>query len=227
MAEHSDATSTPIVVRESADARDLLWLLVALGVIAGVIWLIASGAGSELITTRDPRTGLETESPAWIGIPILAFVALAWPTIRLGSLLARPTMAVVDATGVRLHKATLAHLRSSEPTVEATWDAIDRVVVWRLHTGRLGPVSTARTLIGLELSNDYYEIHKKSPGPKDRESTMIRRSGVPKRLGVLMKTRSVAASSRQIRDLADAVARFAPDVPVVNERTPGGGPAEG
>ncbi|MGH8880441.1 MAG: hypothetical protein ACRD0P_24320, partial [Stackebrandtia sp.] len=77
--------------------------------------------------------------------------------------------------------------------------------------------------VGVVVASDYYELHAKAPTAQQRESRQVRKSGVPKHLGVMMKARSVAAGPRQARDLATAVARFAPQVTVTDERLPGDG----
>ncbi|MFD0558635.1 hypothetical protein FB566_4585 [Stackebrandtia endophytica] len=218
--------STPapdsVTVSAGTNWRDLAWL--GFGLVASVFLVVMiATAGDDLITTRDPHTRADGETPVWLGALMLIPVVLLWPVLRVWTLIAGRRMAVVDAAGLRLFPASFADLRRSTPSVTVTWDQVDRVVLWRRRMGPVAGFSWWRTRLGVELSGDYYEIHAKEPTVTQRASRDIRKDGVPRRLGVMMPARSVACGPRRLGAVADAVTRFAPNVPVVDERAlPGG-----
>jgi|GEM_PF-5746071 len=208
-----------VTIRAGVNWRDLAWFGFGLLGLTVLIVIVAT-AGDESITTRDPRTRADGDTPVWLGGLILMPVVLFWPAVRAWSLLAGRPLAVIDATGIRLFKASFADFRQSTPSVDVTWDQVDRIVLWRLRAGQVAGVAWWRTRLGVELSGDYYEIHAKDPTAQQRASRDVRKDGVPRRFGVMMKARSVAASPRRLGAIATAAARFAPRVPVVDERTP-------
>lgn len=212
-------TTDSVSVRNGVTVADLCWFGFGVAVVALAVWGLVTDDG-EVTTYRDTRVGMDSRMPVALGIVVFAVLALIWPVIRAVGVASRPTMAVVDATGVRLFKAGAGVFRSSTPTVTAAWTDIDRIVLWHWRPPSRWWFPRRRLRLGLELSGDYYTVTRRRPTEQQSASRAVRRSGVPVRLGVMMPSRSVAATPRQFRAVAAAVARYSPTTVVVDDRRP-------
>jgi hypothetical protein len=216
----ASASNHAVPVPERVRVRDLVLFACTAVAIAATPWMLTS-AGSDPIAYRDSR-GLDTEAPAWMGVLVYLVPLLAWSGMKAYHLLRRPAAAVLEPGRIRLYPEIGGlYLRSETPRVDLPWDEVERIVVWRIQRKWLWCLPVWQARVGVERTSDWYEVAQREPTKKQRESREFRRDGSPVRLGAMLNARSVRLSPRAAEAIATAAARFAPGVPVVDERRPG------
>ncbi|WP_344484297.1 hypothetical protein [Glycomyces endophyticus] len=201
--------------------HDLVVIVLAIALIALLPWLLAS-AGSEPAEYRDHRTGRDMTAPAWVGVLVFALPFVVWAGMKAWNRAAKPTAATVGPGGVRLHREIAGlYLRGETPAVDLAWSEVRRMVLWRRRKRWLGVLPGWETRVGVERTDDWYQVSRRDPTPSELQSRGHRKDGSPVRLGSMLHTRSVKLTPRAARRLAAAVARYAMGVEFADERTPG------
>lgn len=222
-------TSAPadgeVTVTERVRPHDLVLFAVAIALLVAVPWMLMS-AGSDPVSYRDAQ-GTDTEMPSWLGLLVLIIPFLAWPAMKAYHLVRAPAAAIVGPRGIRLYSEGLGglYMRLEEPSVDLPWDEIERVVLWRLQRKWLGFIPVRQSQVGVEKTTDWYGVTQREPSEKQRKSAEVRPDGSPVRLGAMLNSRSVRLGPHGAKAIAEAAARFAPRVAVVDERVHGESPA--
>ncbi|THV23533.1 hypothetical protein [Glycomyces paridis] len=210
-----------VAVAERARVRDVVLFAVTAVAVAATPWMLVS-AGSDPVYYRDSR-GLDTEAPAWAGVLVYLVPLLAWSGAKLFHLLRSPAAAVVGPGGIRLYGEAIGglYLRKEEVRVEAPWEQVQRIVLWRKQSKWLWCLPVWQSQVGVLKTSDWYTVSRREPSRRERESREVRRDGSPVRLGAMLRARSVRLSPRGAEAIAAAAARFAPGVEVWDERVHG------
>jgi hypothetical protein len=208
-----DAVPARIVIRHPIEIADLLWAAFGLLVLVATGFATAA-AGWEDAVARDPITGDYTvETYAWAA-PLMTGLALAgYPMLRTVFFVFNREKAVqVDANGIVLH---------GKAAVRARWGEIDRIVFWRKRVTRFGFVKRWEPQIGIVSRSERTANFQRAAGDRSWTAEDLRPNGVPEWLPGGIQKHSVRLSFRSAAEVVVVVARFAPDVPVSDEREPG------
>jgi hypothetical protein len=201
--------------------HDLVLFVVALVLVATLPWMLAS-AGSGPVEYRDHQTGQDRTAPAWVGVLVFAVPFLAWTGMKACNLLAKPAAATLGPGGLRLYEEIGGlYMRRDTPDVDVPWTEVRRIVLWRRRTRRLGFIPGWVTHVGVEKTDDWYQVSRKEPTARELATRDHRRDGSPIRLGSMLYARSVKLTPAAARRLAAAVARYAAGVELVDERVAG------
>ncbi|MCH7230536.1 hypothetical protein L0U85_06665 [Glycomyces sp. L485] len=218
MTRSSDVREFEVAVADRLRTRDLVLFAIAVAALVAAPWMMI-GAGSDPVSYRD-ASGFEKETPAWMGVPILLAPLLGWSGIKAYHLLRRPAAAIVGPDGIRLYPEGLhgLYMRMTVPVVDLPWGEVEQVVLWRLRRKLLWLFPAWESHVGVEKTTEWYEVSQREPTERQRQSREVRPNGSPVRLGSMLKSRSVRLSPRAAVQIAEAAARFAPRVKVVDER---------
>lgn len=217
MAE-SATDPTAIAVPDRVRLGDLLWFATAAVLIAVTPWMFISSAGE----TAEYRTeqGSYAETPVAFPLAIFLLIVLAWAGTKAYFLLRRPVVARIGSEGVRLFPEGVRGLRRRQdtPAVDVPWNEVRRLILWDRSEKLLFFIPGKRTQLGVEKINDAYSVVQKEPTEQQRQSRDHRDNGSPVRLGSMLLSRSVEFPPRGAKAVATAVAAFAPNVQVLDER---------
>lgn len=198
--------------------HDLVLFILTLALLAALPWMLMS-AGSEPVEYRDQRTLNDVTVPAWLGL--LAFVVpfLVWPGMKAWYLLQRPAAATLGPGGIRLYDDVGGlYARKDAKTVNLSWGEVQRIILWRKRTHWLWIIPGWTTQAGVEKPDDWYQVSRREPTAAERGNPGHRDDGSPIRLGAMLKSRSVRLGPAAFKDLAQAAARYALHVEIVDER---------
>ncbi|GAA2286545.1 hypothetical protein GCM10009853_047110 [Glycomyces scopariae] len=208
-------------VSDTLRAHDLVIIVLAVALLAVLPWLLAS-AGSEPADYRDHRTGRDMTAPAWVGVLVFALPFIVWAAMKAWNRAAKPVAATVGPGGVRLFPEIGGlYLRGETPAVDLPWSEVRRLVLWRRRKRWLGFLPGRETRVGVERTDDWYQVSRRDPTPKELASLDHRKDGSPVRLGSMLHTRSVKLTPKAARRLAKSVARYAMGIDFTDERTLG------
>lgn len=200
-----------ITVKDRIEPSTWLWLSFGLLVVLAAPWLlIAAGTGE--VTTRDLVTGFETQTWAWVGPLMLVLAALGYPLMLVISVFFRGPAVRLDAERIQLR---------GRSKVFARWSEVDRIVLWRRRVRRFGCIPGWEPQVGVVPNNSRTKGFQQVASGRRWDIGDLRPNGVPEWLPGGVQKRSVRLSHRCGPELAAGVARFAPDVLVVDERDPG------
>ncbi|WP_205325360.1 hypothetical protein [Glycomyces sp. YM15] len=218
MTPESKAREHEVEVAERVRPRDAVLFAIAVAAMAASPWAFSS-AGTELVTYED-SSGSESEAPAWVGVLVPLVPLLLWSGFKAYHLLRRPAAAIVGPHGIRLFSEAFTgmYMRHEEPDVDLPWEEVARIVLWRMPCRVLWLIPAWEARIGVEKTNDWYGVSQREPTEKQLRSREARPDGSPVRLGAMLNSRSVRLSPRRAVPIAEAAARFAPRVEVVDER---------
>ncbi|MEU6860182.1 hypothetical protein AB0B28_15070 [Glycomyces sp. NPDC046736] len=206
-------------VHERIRPQDAVLFLVTAALLVALPWMLVS-AGSEPVEYRDQRTLTDVTVPAWSGLLAFVIPFLVWPGMKAWYLLKKPAAAKLGPGGMRLFDDFSGlYLRQGAKKVNLGWDEVRRVVLWRRRTLWLKCIPGWTSQVGVEKRDDWYEADLREPTAKDLNSREHRPDGSPIRLGCMLRSRSVRLSPAAFNHLAAEIARFAPQVEVVDERT--------
>ncbi|GAB3649395.1 hypothetical protein [Glycomyces tarimensis] len=210
-----------ITIADRIRLGDLLWFTTAAALVAATPWMFMDSA-EETVVYRSSG-GVDTETSVPLTLAFFLLIVVAWTAAKAFYLLRGPVVAKIDAEGLRLFSEgiRLLHVRRDTPSVDLPWNEVQRLIVWRQQTRILGLFPGWRTRLGVEKTGDYYTVSQKEPSAKERASKEHRENGSPVRLSQTLLSRSVGLSPLCLRAVAEAVADFAPDIEVVDERRRG------
>jgi hypothetical protein len=216
-----DSDAGEIAVTERVRPRDVVLFAITAAALAAAPWMLIS-AGSEPVAYRN-STGGDSEASTWLGVLVPLVPLLAWAGIKAYHLTRRSVAAIAGPGGIRLFSEDFGgmYARFREPDVDLTWEEVERVVVWRLRTKLLWLFPAWESRVGVEKTTDRYGVTQREPTEAQRRSNESRPDGSPVRLGSMLNSRSVRLSPRGAARIAEAAARFAPGVEVVDERLHG------
>lgn len=202
-----------ITVKDRIEPSTWLWLSFGLMVLLAAPWLLAA-AGTGEVTVRDSITGEYDETTyAWARPMMLIAAALGYPLMLAIALFFRAPAVRVDAERIRLR---------GKAKVSARWGEVDRIVLWRRRVRRLGLIPGWEPQIGIVPNTARTKGFDQAAAGKRWDASDLRPNGVPEWLPGGTQKHSVRLSYRCAPELAAAVARFAPDLAVVDGRDPGG-----
>lgn len=208
-------TARPVRLRDRPHWRDVVTAVPALVVIA--------------VTLAAYVAGTEVEEPEMVLLVILLLGAL--PLVNGHFLIRGAIVAELDSDGVRLYRpaARFLHRRRDIPEFDLPWDQVQRLVLWHRTMARRD-FSYSVTMLGVESRTPLDERGKATV-----EALLIEpdptsfgalgggnpREGLPAHVPDATIGRSVVFSASGARDLAAAVAQFAPKVSVIDARNAG------
>ncbi|GAA4913697.1 hypothetical protein [Stackebrandtia albiflava] len=205
-------TPDRVVIRDRIPLSAWLWAAAGI-VIVGVTVLAMIAAGGDDVMVRDRYAVWERETWAWT-VPLYAGVAaVGYPLVFVIFRFRRLIALVCDRDGIVLRDRSRRRVR---------WTEIDRLVVWRRRTRRLGVPGWAPQ-VGVVLAGDRARNFQREAAGRTWSAADLRPNGVPEWLPGGIQKHSVRLSPARAKDLAAAVARYAPSVPVIDARDPGGG----
>ncbi|SDE53673.1 hypothetical protein [Glycomyces harbinensis] len=190
MAAPDRLPSPAVIVKEWMRPGDLLWLAAGLALIGAVVLVQMQVPPGDQV-----RIGADSAFPKFadtnrtpMQLPMIA--ALGWVAAKFGSHLKSPLSARIDADGIKLYADSKYGIRMKigAPKAEAPWSAIKCVVVRRRRSRVLKVLPVWSTVLSFE-----------------------RPSG--KRYG-----HGASVSPWSLGKVAAGVARFAPQVEVVDDR---------
>ncbi|MDA2808325.1 hypothetical protein [Nocardiopsis suaedae] len=200
-----------ITVKDRLRLSTWLWLSFGLLVLLAAPWLVTA-AGTGEVMVRDPVTGLDTPTYAWAARLTGVLALLGYPLLLTIGLFFRGPAVRLDDERIRLR---------GRSKVSARWSEVDRIVLWRRRVRRLGFIPGWEPQVGIVADNDRTKGFQQAASGRRWEAGDLRPNGVPEWLPGGVQKRSVRLSFRCGPELAAGVARFAPDVPVVDGRDPG------
>lgn len=180
-------------------------------VVLAAPWLLTV-AGTGEVTVRDPVTWHETQAYAWAAPLTLVVTALGCPLLLTISLFLRGPAVCLDAERIQLR---------GRSKVFARWSEVDRIVLWRRRVRRFGFIPGWEPQVGIVPAASRTEGFRQVASGRRWDASDLRPNGVPEWLPGGLQKRSVRLSYRCGSELASGVARFAPDTPVVDERSLG------
>ena len=203
---------TEIAIKDRIERSTWLWLSFGLLVLLAAPWLLAA-AGTDEVMARDPITG-EYDVPtfAWAGMLMLVTTALGYPLMLVIGLFFRGPAVRLDAERIRLR---------GKAKVSARWGEVDRIVLWRRRVKRLGLIPDWEPQVGIVRDTARTKGFREAARGRRWDASDLRPNGVPEWLPGGVQKHSVRLSYRRASELAAAVAHFAPDLKVVDEREPG------
>ncbi|GAA2136584.1 hypothetical protein [Glycomyces algeriensis] len=208
-------------VHDRLRPHDLALFVVALALVVALPWMLMS-AGSEPVEYRDQRTGSETTVPAWAGVLWFVIPFLVWPAMKAWNLIRKPAAATLGPGGIRLYREVGGlYARDNGKKVNLGWDEVQRIVLWRKRTRWLWLIPGWTAQVGVEKPDDWYEVSRREPTEQERKSRGHRKDGSPIRLGAMLNARSIRLGPVAFKHLAEAVATYAPQVEIVDERVHG------
>lgn len=199
-----------VTIKNPIEPASWVWAGIGL-VIAIVTALLVAAAGGETIMIRDRYVWTsESEGYAWQPPLYIGLFLFGYPLVHT-LLLFRPLPAArLDAAGITL---------LGGPKVRAKWPEVDRIVLWRKRVKRFGIV-TWTSQIGIVRRSERTDNFLRSAQAKQWTAADLRENGVPAWLPGGIHKSSVRLVPARAEALAAAVARFAPDIQVVDEREP-------
>ncbi|PRY57317.1 hypothetical protein [Glycomyces artemisiae] len=204
------AAHEQVTIRNPIERASWAWAGIGLVIAVGtVLWMIA--AGGETIMVRDRYVWMsETEAYAWQPPLYLGLALLGYPLVRSLMLLRPLPAARLDPAGITLLDGA---------KVRAKWAEVDRIVLWRQRAKRFGVESWAPR-IGIVRRSERTDNFRKAAEARHWTAADLRDNGVPAWLPGGIHKCSARLHPARAGALAAAVARFAPDLQVVDEREP-------
>ncbi|RKS05045.1 hypothetical protein DFP74_0633 [Nocardiopsis sp. Huas11] len=202
---------TEITVKDRIEPSTWLWLSFGLLVVLAAPWLLTA-AGTGEVTVSDRVTGLETQTYAWVGPLMWVLAALGCPLLLVIGLFFRGPAVRLNAERIQLR---------GKSKVFARWDEVDRIVLWRRRVRRFGLIPGWEPQVAVVPNNARTKGFQQVASGRQWDASDLRPNGVPEWLPGGVQKRSVRLSYRCGPELAAGIARFAPDIPVVDERDPG------
>ena len=200
-----------ITVKDRIEPSTWLWLSFGLLVVLVAPWLLTA-AGTGEVMVRDRVTGIETQTYAWAGPLMLVVTALGYPLMLMIGMFFRGPAVRLDAERIQLRGRSKVFVR---------WSEVDRIVLWRRRVRRFGFIPGWEPQVGIVPNNSRTKGFQQVASGRRWDASDLRPNGVPEWLPGGVQKRSVRLSYHCGADLAAGVARFAPDIPVVDERNPG------
>jgi hypothetical protein len=211
------ASRSETAVHDRLRIHDLVLFVLTLALLAALPWMLAS-AGSEPVE-YDQRTLDDVTVPAWLGLLMFVVPFLVWPGMKAWYLLQKPAAATLGPGGIRLYDDLGGlYARKEARTVNLSWQEVRRIVLWRKRTRWLLIIPGWTAQVGVEKRDDWYQVSRREPTPAERSDPGHRADGSPIRLGAMLKSRSVRLGPTAFKDLAQAAARYAPQVEFADER---------
>jgi hypothetical protein len=184
--------SAEITVNEWVRPGDILWFALGVAIIPAIVWVLTQVPAGDLV-----EVGNDSAYPKYVDthrspLLIAPIVVLAIVSLKFGSQLASPLAMRLDQDGIKLFADTRFGLRMKvgAPKAQAPWNAIERVVLRRRRSKLLNFIPVRTTVLSFERASG-------------------RRYG-----------QSASLSPWSVRKLAAGIARFAPNVELVDERNP-------
>lgn len=207
-----NARLTDIAVKDRIELSTWLWLSFGLLVALAAPWIL-SAAGTEEVMALDPITGeYDVPTYAWAGPLMIVVMALGYPLALVFGLFFRGPAVRLNAERIQLR---------GKSKVFARWGEVDRIVLWRRRVRRLGFIPGWEPQVGIVPNNARAKGFQQAASGRRWDASDLRPNGVPEWLPGGVQKRSVRLSYRCGPELAAGIAHFAPDLVVVDERTPG------
>lgn len=182
-----------------------------------------------VVTVAAFLDGVPIDEPEMVLVMILVLGSL--PLLNGYFLLRGAIVAELDADGVRLYRPAMRflHRRRESPEFDLPWAEVQRFVLWH-RTAARRDFAYSVTMLGVESRTPLDERGKATVAglvnEPDPETLGVfgggdPRDGLPFHIPDSTIGRSVVFSASGARELAAAVARFAPKVPVIDARKAG------